>query len=185
MLSGLLRGQAGSESAMRAPLAPGARFVLLDAAVAELGISDTERGLSRIWAYGPAPLPLDDETYATATRSFDGIGLRPLSPVHLHARRGPGGDIELGWIRRTRIGGDNWAGLDVPLGEESEHYEVEIRDGSTVKRVIATDGPHAIYSVADQVADFGSATFPTLDVAVRQLSASFGHGAGRSATLHL
>ena len=185
VLSGLLRGQAGSESAMRAPLAPGARFVLLDAAVAELGISDAERGLPRIWAYGPAPLPLDDETYATATRSFDGIGLRPLSPVHLHARRGPGGDIELGWIRRTRIGGDNWAGLDVPLGEESEHYEVEIRDGSTVKRVIATDGPHAIYSVADQVADFGSATFPTLDVAVRQLSASFGHGAGRSATLHL
>ncbi|MDP2122911.1 MAG: glycoside hydrolase TIM-barrel-like domain-containing protein, partial [Parvibaculum sp.] len=183
LLSGLLRGQAGSESAMRAPLAPGARFVLLDEAVNELGMSDAERGLARTWAYGPAPLPLDDETYVSIERIFDGIGLRPVSPVHLHARRGPGGDIELGWIRRTRIGGDSWAGLDVPLGEESEAYEIDIHDGEAVKRVIAATEPRAVYSAADQIADFGSTGFPALEVTVCQLSASFGRGAGRRATL--
>ncbi|MEX2249823.1 MAG: glycoside hydrolase/phage tail family protein, partial [Parvibaculum sp.] len=184
-LSGLLRGQAGTEAAMRAPLAPGARFVLLDEAVTELGMNDAERGLARLWAYGPAPLPLDDETYASVTRTFDGIGLRPLSPVHLRARRGEDGDIELRWIRRTRIGGDSWAGLDVPLGEESERYEIDIREGSTTKRVLAAVEPRAIYSAADQIADFGGTGFPTLDITVSQLSGSFGRGPGRGATLRV
>ncbi|MEQ8826264.1 MAG: phage tail protein, partial [Parvibaculum sp.] len=60
VLRGLLRGQAGTEAAMRAPLAPGARFVLLDDAAAELGLGEAERGLERLWVYGPAPLPHDD-----------------------------------------------------------------------------------------------------------------------------
>ena len=36
------------------------------------------------------------------------------------------GQITLSWIRRTRIGGDSWAGLDVPLGEEIERYRVQL-----------------------------------------------------------
>ena len=184
-LAGLLRGQAGTEAAMRAPLMPGARFVLLDAAVSELGMSDAERGLARIWAYGPAPLPRDDESYASVTRAFDGVGLRPLSPVHLRAARSAEGDIEFRWIRRTRIGGDSWAGLDVPLGEESERYEIEIRDGAAVKRILTAVTPQASYSAAEQIADFGAADFPALEISVYQLSASFGRGGGAHATLGL
>ncbi|MBX3492420.1 MAG: glycoside hydrolase/phage tail family protein [Parvibaculum sp.] len=184
-LSGLLRGQAGTEAAMRAPLAPGARFVLLDAAVSELGMSDAERGLARVWAYGPAPLPRDDATYASVTRAFEGVGLRPLSPVHLRAWRDADGHIEIAWIRRTRIGGDSWSGLDVPLAEETERYEIEIRDGAAVKRVLAAIEQQASYAAAEQIADFGGADFPALEIAVYQLSARFGRGTGGHATVAL
>ena len=185
VLRGLLRGQAGTETAMRAPLAAGARFVLLDDAVSELGLGDAERGLDRLWLYGPAPLPYDDFAYDSETRAFDGVGLRPLSPVHLRARRGGDDAIHLAWTRRTRIGGDSWAGLDVPMGEETEAYEVEIRDGETVKRVIAAAVPQADYAAADQIADFGGMDFTTLDITVYQLSRAFGRGTGRSVTLHV
>lgn len=184
-LRGLLRGQAGTEAAMRAPLEAGARFVLLDDAVSELGLLDAERGLERQWLVGPAPLPYDDPAYASVTRAFDGIGLRPLSPVHLRARRVEGGAIRLSWVRRTRLGGDSWAGLDVPLGEELEAYEVEIRDGDAVKRILAVGEPQAVYTEADQTADFGSAGLGELDVTIYQLSRAFGRGSGRSAHLHV
>ncbi len=70
---------------------------------------------------GPKALRLDDPGR--------GAGLRPLSPVHLHARRGDGG-IALDWVRRTRIGGDGWDAPDVPLGEERELYALRLVDGA-------------------------------------------------------
>src|SRR5690606_6979675 len=97
-LRGLLRGQAGTEAAMRSPLETGARFVLLAGSVPELGVGDAERGLERLWVFGPAALPYDDPAYASVTRAFDGVGLRPLSPVHVKARRDEAGAIHLSWI---------------------------------------------------------------------------------------
>ena len=72
---------------------------------------------------------------ATSTESveFDYIArhLRPLSPVHIQTSQ-IGGALHISWIRRTRIGGDDWASLDVPLGEESENYEIDFLDEATV-----------------------------------------------------
>lgn len=184
-LRGLLRGQAGTEAAMRSPLDAGGRFVLLDGSVTELGVGEAERGLERLWVFGPATLPYDDPAYASVTRAFDGAGLRPLSPVHLKARRDGAGAIHLSWVRRTRLGGDSWAGLDVPLGEEIEAYEIEICDGDAVKRVIAASSAQAVYATAEQEADFGGTDFGPLDITVYQLSRAFGRGTGRSATLHV
>jgi hypothetical protein len=185
VLSGLLRGQAGTEGAMRTPLDVGARLVLLDGAVAELGLGEAERGLPRLWAYGPAPKPLDDAAYIRETRSFAGIGLRPFSPVHIRGARVTGGDIALGWTRRTRTGGDGWEGMDVPLGEEMEAYEIDILSGSDVIRTLSASAPAATYAAAQQIADFGTTSFTTLTVRVSQLSRAFGRGQAREATLHV
>ncbi|KAB7741590.1 hypothetical protein F2P47_04080 [Parvibaculum sedimenti] len=184
-LSGLLRGQAGTEAAMRSPLAAGARFVLIDAAVSEIGLSDGERGLERTWAWGPASKPIDDASYATAVQAFDGVGLRPLSPVHLRAARDVDGDIAIGWVRRTRIGGDGWAGTDVPLGEEEERYALDILSDGAVVRSFEVTSAAASYTAAMQIADFGSVTFATLSMRVAQVSRAFGRGTAREATLHV
>ncbi|MCE9650566.1 MAG: glycoside hydrolase/phage tail family protein [Parvibaculum sp.] len=184
-LRGLLRGQAGTEGAMRVSLAEGARFALLDGAAGELELGESERGLPRIWAYGPSKKPMDDASYARETRTFAGVNLRPLSPVHLRAARGPGGDIALSWIRRTRLDGDGWEGIDVPLAEEVEAYEVDILSGASALRTLAVAATAATYTAAAQTADFGGTTFTTLTVRVSQVSRAFGRGTAREATLHV
>jgi len=168
---------------MCAPLAEGARFVALAGAVCEL--AGAERGLARVWAWGPATKPIDDASYARRTLAFAGVNLRPLSPVHLRGERHADGSIGISWIRRTRIGGDSWETMEVPLGEEEESYELAIlRDGETVRR-IAAPVPCATYATAAQTEDFGTADFATLTVRVAQMSRAFGRGTAREALLHV
>ncbi len=176
-LRGLLRGQAGSEHAMRSPLPTGSPFVLLDRRLARLDLSATEIGLQLNWRLGPANRSVADASYVTTQHAYRGVGLRPLAPVHVRGVR-DGGDLTISWIRRTRIGGDNWQQIEVPLGEEEERYEVDILDGTLIKRTILSTMPHIVYSAAAQTEDFGA---PQTSVAVRihQMSATFGRGIGR------
>jgi len=102
--------------------------------------------------------------------------LRPLSPVHLTASWQPGGDIALRWVRRSRAGFDWVDGVDAPLAEESEQYRIEILDSiGAVRRVLQTSVPEALYSMAQQTADFG-APVATLAMSIAQLSATVGPG---------
>ena len=58
--------------------------------------------------------------------------LRPFKPVHLRLKRS-GREASLSWIRQSRIEGENWTGLDVPLGEETELYRVQLlSDGQVI-----------------------------------------------------
>ncbi len=180
-LSGLLRGQLGTEAAMSAGAPAGARFVLLDGSLARVDLSPGEIRLPYQWRFGPASRDIGSSYYAQEAHTFAGIGLRPYAPVHIRASRS-GGDVALTWVRRTRSGGDSWDTPDVPLAEESERYEVDILDGATVKRTIATSSPTALYSATDQLADFG-APQPSLAVRITQLSASFGRGSAAIATV--
>ena len=139
-ISGLLRGQLRTEAAIADPLAAGAQFVLLDGAVARVPMQGSELKLPFNWRYGPGNRGIGDASYVTVPFTYQGLGLRPLSPVHVKGVR-VSGDLSISWIRRTRTGGDNWEVADVPLGEERETYEVDILDGDDVKRTIATSMP--------------------------------------------
>jgi hypothetical protein len=180
-LSLFLRGQAGTEAAMRAPLAAGARFVLLDAAVTAVDMAPAEIGLDFNWRCGPVGRDLGSPSYIETTHTFTGQGLKPLSPAHVRGVRSAG-DLAITWIRRTRTGGDSWDAVEVPLAEESERYEIDILDGTTVKRTLSATTPAATYTAADQTTDFGA---PQSSIAVRvsQLSTTFGRGTPRAATL--
>ncbi len=128
-LSGLLRGQGGSSGAMRDPVAGGARFILVNSAVTPVNLRPDEVGLALNYKYGPTSESLDEPSYGGTAHAFQGLGLRPLSPVHLQGKRNPAnGDWTFVWVRRTRVGGDSWEGLDVPLAEESELYRLDILD---------------------------------------------------------
>lgn len=181
----LLRGQGGSEGAM-AETGAGARFLLLDGAAMPLALIDAERGLPLYWRIGPSGRALDDPAFVTQQLSFKGVGLRPISPVHAKARRLEGGGIALSWIRRARAGGDTWEGLDVPLDEEAEAYELDVlaEPGGAVKRVLSASLPHALYPLEDQLADFGAAP-SSLSIRICQLSRAFGRGAALETTLHV
>lgn len=180
-LSGLLRGQGGTEFAMRAEVASGAQFVLLNSSVARIDLTTAEVRAPYSWRYGPTTRDIGDESYRTTTYSFAGLGLKPLSPVHVRGRR-VDGDVHMSWMRRTRIGGENWDAPEVPLGEDYERYEVDILDDGEVVRTLASDVPSAVYTAAQQMADFGSPR-DVYRVRVYQLSASYGRGTARVASV--
>ena len=174
-LSGLLRGQAGTEGAMRPAVSAGARFVMIDAALTRVDLAPSEVGLPLNWRFGPASRDLGAESFDQRTHTFRGTGLRPLRPVHVRGARS-GADLALSWIRQTRTGGDSWEAVEVPLGEEAERYEVDVLSGASVKRTLAVSGPSAVYTAAQQVADFGGAQ-SEVQVRISQVSVVWGRGA--------
>lgn len=176
-LSRLLRGQAGTEGAMRSPVAAGARIVILsqsDLYAVNVPLSAIFQDID--FRYGPGSVPLSDFRYLTATVPIDAVGLRPFSPVHL-AGTLAAGDWSLTWIRRTRFWGDSWEPETVPLNEETEAYDLEILDAGTVVRTVTgLASPAFTYTAAMQVTDFGA---PQANVTFRvyQISVIYGRGA--------
>jgi hypothetical protein len=181
-LSRLLRGQAGSEWAMGDPLPAGAPFVLLDDHVVAVarGLDTLDRTLQlRVIAAGRDH---GDAAAVAMAATPQATALRPLRPVHLRARRTAEG-VRLDWIRRARFDADGWTG-EVPLGEEREAYAVDILSGADVVRTLESSDPSALYTSADEIADFG-APQSVLSVRVTQLSATVGRGFAAEAVVLL
>ena len=103
--------------------------------------------------------------------------------MHLRARRGVDG-VTFTWIRRTRRDGDSWDAIEVPLGETDEAYELDVLDGSTVKRTLPVLAPSVLYAAADEIADFGSAQ-TSLTARVAQLSATVGRGVADESVIEI
>lgn len=185
----LLRGQKGTEGAMRNPAPAGARVVVLNEALRPISIGEGDLGNAYNWRIGPASLPADDAAYTAIAFTPTGVGLRPYAPSHAvqpyKFARSPG-DLTIAWKRRTRApAGDSWGGLDVPLYEETELYEVDVLDGQDVLRTLSSSAPSVTYAEADQVTDWGAAleAGDSLDIAIYQLSPGYGRGAPYHVTL--
>jgi hypothetical protein len=149
--------------------------------VIQVDMTQADIGLAFNWTYGPSVYDIGNAAYLSVTEAFIGVGLRPLSPIHITAEQVAEG-LQMSWIRRTRIGGDGWEQTEVPLGEDGETYEIEILDGATVKRTLSASAPSVIYTVAQQTTDFGSPQ-PSYTIRVYQFSASYGRGAAREAVV--
>ncbi|MCR9111930.1 MAG: host specificity protein, partial [Rhodobacteraceae bacterium] len=136
-------------------------------------LPEAKRGLARHYRIGPGGRPVDDPSYGHAVMAFDGVGLRPLSPVHLRLEGDAGQDRTLHWMRRTRIDGDRWDIPDVPLGEETESYVIRVIQGDAVIREAASTGSEWTYTAAAQAQDALSGPYA---LQVAQVSARFGVG---------
>ncbi|MDX1742975.1 MAG: glycoside hydrolase/phage tail family protein [Ruegeria sp.] len=171
-LSSRLRGQLGTDAIIPDVWPEGSMFVLLDQRVYQTSLLRSERRVTKHYRIGPAARGYEDPSFVHLVEAFDGNGLRPYSPVHLNATRTPNGD-QLSWIRRTRLDGDDWAGLDVPLAEESEAYLIQISaNGALVREQVVTE-PNLFYPTATKAADGISGSY---SFRVAQVSASYGPG---------
>lgn len=175
-LTGLLRGRRGTEWATSTH-AISDRFVLLSTSTINLftGVS-SEYDLSRKYKGASFGGFLDDAYAIDFTNTA--VSLIPYSPVQLGGGRDASSNITINWVRRTRIVGGWNSYADVPLGETSQAYEVDIyADGSyaTVLRTISAATQTASYTAAQQTTDFGSAQ-STVYFGVFQLSAAVGRG---------
>jgi len=166
-----LRGQGGTD-ALTGDWPAGSYVVLINGALQQLDLASSARGLARNYRIGPAQRPYSDPSYEHRTLAFDGIGLRPLAPVHLRARAS-GADTVLTWVRRSRIDADNWAALDAPLGEASEAYLIRVIQANAVLREDTSAAPTWTYDAAMKASDGISGAY-TIEIA--QISESFGPG---------
>lgn len=170
-LSGFLRGLQDSAHAMRAPHPVGARIVKLDARLARLDIGAHEWGQVAAFSVPPSGAAAESPRAAALSLQLHHAAARMWAPAHLRARRLPSGDIRITWTRQARIGGDYWGAGEPPLGAPSERYRLEILDGETLKREIASETASYDYSVSDQTADFGGPP-SALHVRAAQLNAA-------------
>jgi hypothetical protein len=181
-LTNLLRGRRGTEWAM-APHSSGSAFVLLTGGAIERYTVDLgEKGLLRQYKVVPGGMDPADVTATNFT--YQANSLKPLSPCHVRGSRNPSTfDWTVTWVRRTRLNGGWNDGADVPLGENSEKYDVEVYDGAVVKRsFLGLATPTFTYTSAEQVADFG-ANQSTIYIRVFQISDLAGRGQVRQETL--
>ena len=179
-LSNRLRGQAGSDGLMPDVWPEGSVFVLIHGPVRQISLSPSLRRIAQHFRVGPALRGVEDPSYRHVVHAFEGNGLRPYSPCHLRARRLAGGDVDVTWIRRTRIEGDNWDVPEVPLGEERERYLVRVMQGGAVLREEIVSDPSWHYDAAAQARDGVTGTF---EVAVAQISAVYGPGLSEAVTV--
>lgn len=169
-LAGLLRGQLGTADAMLAGAPAGARFVVLDDAVAPAGLSAGEAGLALNWKVGPVGSDLGSRTIFSTAFAGGMRALIPLSPVHLKARRS-GSDLLLSWVRRGRIDADSWDRSEVPLAGDLDGYRLEIAAaGGPLLRQAEAAGPQWTYTASHIAADFGALP-GEMDLTVRQIGA--------------
>lgn len=86
-------------------------------------------------------------------------------------------DLIMYWSRRSRLE-KNFSNGNVPLGEESEEYEIDVFDDNTyttlVRTLTATDS-QVEYTAAQQITDFGGAQSQVY-AKVYQMSAVVGRG---------
>src|SRR5690606_22684823 len=141
-LSGLLRGQQGTDGEMGARA--GAAVVFLDETLARVEVQPGERGLPMIWRAGPAGAPPGGDGFSVAAFTWRGAHDRPWAPAHLRVER-EGDGRRLSWIARTREDGDRWDGETA--ASDPMRFRVRVLDGETVVRT---------WEVEDEAADYGA-----------------------------
>lgn len=101
-----------------------------------------------------------------------GAAETPYAPVNLNAALASPDGIDLSWDYRSRLGaGTNPANF----GEAVLSFEIDIMDGSTVKRTLTSATGSVHYSAANITADFGSVP-DFLLFRVYMMSAAVGRG---------
>ncbi|MAB96920.1 MAG: hypothetical protein CMK71_02475 [Pseudomonadaceae bacterium] len=180
-LSGFVRGDKGTEWATGLHVA-GDYFILLDDPDnAFIGTAVQTIGLARDYRAVTSGASVDDAENTVFT--YNGVNLECLSPVNARATRDGSGNLSATFTRRSRLGSSWWGtGVEAPVGETTQAYEIDVMSGATVKRTITSTTPAFSYSAADQTTDFGSAQ-ASITFRIYQLSEIVGRGYVREVTL--
>ena len=173
MLTDLLRGRLGTE-ANTGLHGVNEVFVLLN--TSSMGRSDfgpADWGIER--DYKGVSI-LNNEADVTAQQfTNDGVGKTPYSPVHVLGVRDGSNNLTITWVRRSRLRTPGLGHGPVPLGEETEAYEIDIYSGVTIVNTLTTALPTLSYSAAEQTAD-GLTPGNPVNMRIYQISAIRGRG---------
>lgn len=174
-LSGLLRGRLGTEQHISTHTST-ERVVLIDDKLRTIPQTFNDLNVQRYYKAVSIGRTLPDTAPFVFTNT--GVRLKPVSPWHLGAGRNAAGDIVFQWVRRTRYPAISWnLAVDPPLLETAERYAVDIYSGNVIVRTIESTEMSAIYTAAQQVADWGALKGPgTVSWQVSEISPEYGKG---------
>ena len=172
-LTGLLRGQQGTEVEMQAGAAAGSVAVFLDERLARAEIGRNERGLPLVCRVGPAGAAPGGAGFREAGFTLQGLYARPWSPAGLIVEAGAEG-WTVRWTPRVRLYGDGWDGE--PAGVDPMRFRVRVTDAEGVRRTVEVEGTTLLYSAADMGADFPGGVTPTARIGIAQWGEGFGWG---------
>ena len=175
-LSYLLRGRFGTEWAMTEH-GTSEKFVLLTNSTILRQHGDAA-DLNRVVLYKAVSSGLAVDAVVPELLYNTGVGLKPYAGCHITGARDGSNNLTITWFRRTRVTGGWSDAVDVPVGETTESYEVDIlTSAGAVIRTIATTTPTASYTAAQQTTDFGAVQNPVVCM-IYQLSSIVGRGYG-------
>ncbi|NJC41528.1 hypothetical protein GGQ87_001786 [Brevundimonas alba] len=172
-LSGLLRGQQGTDVEAMEGAETGTIVVFLDQSTVRVASPSSERGLSMVWRAGPVGAPAGGAGVSDTAFTPGGRNDRPWSPAHLRSALRVDGGFDLGWVARNRIDGDRWDGE--PAMSDSLRFQVRILDAGDPVRVFEVDAQAAVYSAVDVAADF-EGDLAGAEAAVAQWGEGYGWG---------
>ncbi|WP_374597618.1 glycoside hydrolase/phage tail family protein [Brevundimonas sp.] len=172
-LTGLLRGQQGTEGPMQAGALVGSVCVVLDDALARIALPRGERGLPIIWRAGPLGGPAGGAGVSEVTQTLTGLHERPWRPVHLAALPDAGGR-QVRWQTRSRIDGDRWDGE--AAGPDPLRFRVRVLQAETVRREVVVKGEGWTYAASDLATDFPGGVGADATLTVSQWGEGYGWG---------
>ncbi len=171
-LTKLLRGLGGTDSS-NSSISAGNQVILLDQNVLFVDVTPDMLGTNIV---ATAFAGANDAQGVELNIDINLDPAKPLNPVHLSAKRdAQNDDVNISWVRRTRLNGDSWALSEVPLELVPENYQIDIYDGANIVRSLESSSSSFIYSSANQIVDFG--LLPNnFNFEVAQISATLGAG---------
>ncbi len=173
-LSGLLRGQQGTEGAAARGAEAGALVVVLERGMARAEVDAVERGLPRIWRAGPAGAPPGGAGTTEIGFTWANRNAAPWRPARFRAAP-EGGGWRLSWTPRVRLGGDGWD--SEPVEVDPRRFRMRVLDGAVERRVWEVEGLEASYGAAEVAADFPGGVGTEARIAVGQWGEGYGWGA--------
>lgn len=176
-LQNLMRGRFGTERYMTTHGATDMLVALDESRLRFIGMNWGSLNLVNQWRAVTRGYMLDSA--ADVNLAYTGVNFECLSPVVIKGGKNSTGDWTIEWTRRTRTPVEPFSGLNAPLAESSEAYEVEVYSDNTYTTLNRTltglTSASATYTSAQQITDFGVVQ-KYLYVKVYQLSATVGRG---------
>jgi len=172
-LTGLLRGQQGTEVEMRAGAGAGSVAVFLDDRLAQAEIGRGERGLPLVCRAGPAGAAPGGTGFSETLFVPGGVHDRPWSPVGL-AVFADGEGLTIRWTPRVRMFGDGWDGE--PAAMDPMRFRLRVLDGAALVRTMEVEGLSASYDAEDMAVNFPDGVTAAARIAVAQWGEGFGWG---------
>lgn len=162
-VTGLLRGRLGTEAYMDSHQIGDMFIALNSATLKRIEAQQAEIGSSYYYRGVTLGQPLHADTNIEKTYQVTGAGMLCYPPADFVYYTETDLDVVFRWKERTR---KIWANFYSGSQSDPSDFEIDILDGSTVKRTLSVSAETVTYSRANQITDFGT---DTTDIATARL----------------